>query len=125
MNNSIKEIYQLKNELKLQIEINEILHKSLEQRPLTVDINCELISYDGFKEKQELMKLLIDSGTEFYVNCKKGNEILTIRPFNVDKNYNFIGLIVNVENKKEIKVYSLCKFGSYDVYEKANEIIEY
>ena len=111
----------LKNELRLKIDECEMLHSELEKRPIVVDVSCDLVSYEHHKKNEELILQKISNGDEFYLNAKKDNGVLTLRPFKHDDGL-FYGLVVG-SNVDSVNVFEIARFGSYDTYQSKDTMI--
>jgi hypothetical protein len=110
-------IQKLKNEMRLYIDENQFLHEELKKHPIKVEVSCDLVSYDNHKENEFIISKLISEGQEFHVNARKGDGVLTLRPFKYDTDGLFFGLVVGVNGKTDIKVYEIVIFGTYDLYQ--------
>lgn len=110
----------LRNELKLKInECNE-LHEELKKRPIVVDKYCDLVSYENHKEREKVLADIVNNGEEKYVCARKGNGVLVLRPIHYDNEGLFMGLVVHTEETKEVGVFEIVYFGSYDLYLENN-----
>ena len=113
----MKTIEKLENEMRLYIDENQMLHEELKLRPLKVEVSCDLVSYNKHKENEKQIAYLIYSEKEFYVNAKKEESVLSIRPFKYDVDGFFYGLVVGISGISKVKVFDIVIFGSYDLYE--------
>lgn len=110
----------LKNELKLKIEECNMLHDKLHKRPIEIKHQCDVVSYDDHISHSKILQQKIDNKDEFYVNARKGDGVLTIRPFAYglykDLNGLFYGVVVNVENCPDVEVFEFAEFGAWSLY---------
>ena len=110
----------LKNELKLKIEECNMLHDMLHKRPIEIKHQCDVVSYDDHVDNAKILQQKIDNKEEFYVNARKNDGVLTIRPFAYglydDLDGLFYGIVVNVENCPEVDIFDFAEFGCWSLF---------
>lgn len=111
----------LKTELQLKIDECNDLYEKLHKRPIEIKHTCDFVSNENHLHTCRLIQKKIDNGEEFYVNARKDDGVLTLRPFayglyGEDLDQLFYGLVVNVENCPNVKVFDFAEFGSWSLF---------